>query len=430
MDWKATESRPGSFSKNFGWGDGPGLELLHKSINEIFSSGLEPIPREEARETISRIASGDPLVPLNFFLYHQIIDGVSCVVPDQLVLEALGKDHDRSFDLLGMSALNFSRVGTWKGARPFQSHPAPWARRFMVEEVWDGRTWDTTKMDADTIEIFLEGNMIYGAETPRKFATNLNFLYRHSGLIQLRSSEREDWWAGAVFLFLDRCHMDEEINLRMPIEDILGFMVLEDFWALTAANPTFAPFAARAIIQEYVALGGISRLQSSSEPITLRKPKDRLALPKGQRKLLARAKKPDDLGLSSVQRVYAQAQRQVRNKQHAAWVKQLYDDQCAICGKALIIDTHGNKYSEAGHVQPVGQPFDGPDHFRNILPFCPNHHKAFDRGGVWIDPEGTFPRACSATSEREFHGRKIELLAEHDFGLEFVEWHAKYFGHI
>lgn len=430
MDWQNQESRPGSFSKNFGWGAADGLGLLHQSINAIFESGFEPVPRDEARATIAGIAGGDPLVPLNFFLYHQVIDGISCVVADQLVVEALARDHDKSFDYLGMCALNFSRVGFWAGARPFQSHPSPWARGFIVDEVWTGRTWDVAKFDADHIEAYLEKNMIYGSERPRKFATNLNYLYGHSGLVNLSSSEREDWWAGAIFLFLDRCMMGGEIQTTSSQEDILQFLIDEDVWALTAANPDNAPFAAQPIISEYLEIGGVARLGAEARPARSRPANARRPISQQQRRALAQAKKPDDLSLNAVQRTFAQAQRQIRNRQHAAWVKQLYSDRCAICGNALVVDLQGTTYSEAGHVKPVGAPFAGPDHYSNILPFCPNHHKAFDRGGVWVDTRGDQPIIRSCTGDISFDEHPLELMNEHEFRLDYLEWHAKYFGHF
>lgn len=437
MDWKSLESRPGSFSKNFGWGDAPGLGLLHRVINAVFSGGLKPVPRDTAQEIIARTADGDPLVPLNFFLYNQVLHGESYIVPDQLVLEALVRDHDQSFDRLAMCALNFSRVGIWDRARPYQSHPAPWARRFVVEEVWNGNQWDVSKITSDRIEeFFSSGAMIYSAANPRKFATNLHYLYQQSSLLGLTSSEREDWWSSALFLFLDRCLLDREISLKMSAQDILAFVEAEDFWALTAANPALAPYAALSVIEEYLELGGLDRFSNMGATVGTpetslgEKPLSSTPESPATRRENAKRKKPTDLTLTVVQRAYAQAQRQVRNRQHAEWVKGLYENRCAICGNALAIDSTGKTYSEAGHVKPIGDPFRGPDHLKNILPFCPNHHKAFDRGGVWIHPNQGVPIVRSATDDTGFDGRKLELLAEHGFAVEFVEWHAQYFGHL
>ncbi|WP_147126099.1 HNH endonuclease [Shimia ponticola] len=398
---------------------------------------MKPVLRDTARKIIAQKADGDPLVPLNFFFYNLVERGDSYVVPDQLVLEALARDHDQSFDRLAMCALNFSRVGAWDRARPYQSHPAPWARRFVIEEVWNGFSWDTSKITSDKIEeFFASGAMDYGAASPRKFATNLHFLYQQSSLLGLTNSEREDWWSSALFLFLDRCIFDREISLKMSAQDILSFVETEDFWALTAADPALAPYAAFSVIEEYLDLGGPARFTNmeatggtAKTPLNTAPRSGSPPSPKMRREN-AKPKKPTDLTLTVVQRAYARAQRQVRNRQHAEWVKALYENRCAICGVALVIDPTGTTYSEAGHVKPVGDPFKGPDHLQNILPFCPNHHKAFDRGGVWINPNKGNPIVRSATDDTGFDGRRLELLSDHDFAVEFLEWHAQYFGHL
>ncbi len=335
-----------------------------------------------------------------------------------------------------MCAMLFSRVGVWSGSQTFQRYPVPWARRFVVEKVWNGSSWPEGQITADSIEAFLKENLQYRADSPRKFATNLHYLFRLSGLVNLTHSEREDWWASALFLFLDRCEMDGEISIEMSADEVLDFVDGENFWAITAANPKFAPFAALPIIQEYLALGGISRLSiQSNDTVGHAAPSKPSATVETQRgisngRAAAKLLKPDDLNLTVVQRVFMQAQRQVRKRQHAEWVKHIYENRCAICGAALIVDAKGQAYSEAGHIWPVGAPFDGPDHFQNILPFCPNHHKAFDRGGVWIDPNGGKPLVRSATDVKSFDGRELELHHEHEFEVGFAEKHARYFNHI
>ena len=125
-------------------------------------------------------------------------------MPNQLVLQALAEDHSEDFDYLAISALNFSRVGVWHDARPFQSHPAPWARSFVIDVLYEGGRWNPDKIQADTIENFLDRHLMHRGDNTRRFATNLNFIYQHSGVLKLRSSETESWWSAAVLLFLDR----------------------------------------------------------------------------------------------------------------------------------------------------------------------------------------------------------------------------------
>ena len=58
-------------------------------------------------------------------------------------------------------------------------------------------------------------------------------------------------------------------------------------------------------------------------------------------------------------------------------VKDAYGGQCAACGL-------GQRLVEAAHILPVG--LEGPDTPRNGIALCPNHHTAFDKHLMWIQP--------------------------------------------
>lgn len=427
MDWKALESRPGSFSKNFGWNAAPGLKLLHRAINEIFQGELRPVPRERARNAISDRFAGDPLVLLNFFLYNKVIDGTDHVVADQLVLQALAKKHDRNFDQLAIAALNFSRVGRWTGARPYQRHPAPWARNFVVDVLYENGRWNAEKIQTDIMERYLDQHLVHRGGDARKFATNLNFLYRRSGMLDTASSETEDWWGAALFLFLDRCILGREIDASMTTDKMLDHVDREKFWALTAIERTNGRHAARGLIEEYKQLGGLDRLEPPREDAE--RSRKRPSSPAASRRD-AKLRQPSDLSLSPVQRVFVQARRQIRNRSQVTFLKNLYEDACAVCAVKLEIDRKRATYSEAGHVKPVGTPINGPDDLSNILLFCPNHHKAFDHGGIWIAPSGGKGVLRSATADTSFDGNPLRIHRRHGFDLRFAEWHARYFGHV
>ena len=52
---------------------------------------------------------------------------------------------------------------------------------------------------------------------------------------------------------------------------------------------------------------------------------------------------------------------------------------CAICGAS---------YAEAAHVKPRAEFNDAEDdRLWNIIPLCPSHHEAFDRGKIGIFPD-------------------------------------------
>lgn len=44
--------RPGSFTKNFSWGDGAGLSELHAVIRAGFNDTMADVPRDEFRDRI------------------------------------------------------------------------------------------------------------------------------------------------------------------------------------------------------------------------------------------------------------------------------------------------------------------------------------------------------------------------------------------
>ncbi|MEZ8230694.1 HNH endonuclease [Vibrio splendidus] len=75
----------------------------------------------------------------------------------------------------------------------------------------------------------------------------------------------------------------------------------------------------------------------------------------------------------------------VRNPKLAKDIKELYDYKCQICG--MVLTARDIKYAEAAHIRPVGEPHNGDDDLSNILCLCPNHHKLFDLGGVFVSED-------------------------------------------
>ena len=79
------------------------------------------------------------------------------------------------------------------------------------------------------------------------------------------------------------------------------------------------------------------------------------------------------------------SQRVIRDTKVTAAVKALYGNTCQVCGTRVV--TKAGYYSEGAHVRPLGKPHHGPDTMANILCLCPNHHSAFDKGGLYLDDE-------------------------------------------
>ncbi len=186
--------KPGSFTKNFSWGDrSRGLLELYEVIKLGFDDKVEDVPRVDFRRRVER--SGRPdYIPLNFFLFNTVKDGADFVVADELVFQAVTGSHSPRFDKLALFAFNFSYVGRWKGAAPSQRRPAMWANNYIIDRVATAKQWNTSSVSADDIEHYVRSDRRYTGKTTRKLATNLNYLYLAGRLAELSAPTVERWW--------------------------------------------------------------------------------------------------------------------------------------------------------------------------------------------------------------------------------------------
>ena len=72
-----------------------------------------------------------------------------------------------------------------------------------------------------------------------------------------------------------------------------------------------------------------------------------------------------------------------RDTEVAKSVKRLHEHACQMCDIQLV----GPKgpIADGAHIQGLGKPHNGPDIPSNILCLCPNHHRLFDAGAIYID---------------------------------------------
>jgi hypothetical protein len=408
--------RPGSFTKNFSWGkSGSGLSHLHHAIHVAFDGKLEDVKRDVARSRLKSAGIND-FIPPNFFLMN-IRNGESVIVADELVATTLSMSPGEYFDRLAVFALNLSMAGIWAGAQPEQRYPAEWAKYFIVSRVFRSDHWDSTQLNAKEIESFIASNPDYRGVWARKTATNLNYIYELAGMRGLRSGLAEPWWSSAIFLALDRISLDRNWAVsRIDTNTAIEALRDEHVFELTAVPLAEGLMAARELVEIYFGLGCLTRLRSiSTAPSTLptttpsQPPVDGLekeALP--------------------VERVYAMSSRQVRDRKIVAQARGLYQDKCCVCAQALPVG-RDLTYSEIGHVKPVGLPFKGPDHLSNVLPFCPNHHRQFDRGSIYFEVDGRSATVVDRCHPSTVHGRTFTPVADHAFDMTNLKWHADFF---
>lgn len=267
-DW-----HPGSFTKNFGWGkDGRGLAELHQAIRVGFGDARNDVTRGDFRERLE--AKGiNFYIPANFFLFNYSNDTGDWIAFDELVFQAVSFEHSAHFDRLALFAFNLSLVGSWQGARHFQRRPALWSNRYIVERLAQTHKWDVTKVNANDIQSFLDGDERYKAQTSRKLSTNLSFLYQIGGLSSVVADTIERWWMNASFLAADRlCRL--RYARRLTISSIREALDEFDFTPLAGGKNVEKSYALGRLLEVYVSVGGPARFARSVEAISTGKTND------------------------------------------------------------------------------------------------------------------------------------------------------------
>jgi hypothetical protein len=261
----AEEWHPGSFTKNFSWGsESRGFAELHRVVRAGFDSRLEDVPRIEFRRRIESL-NKPYYIPLNFFLFNQIKNGVDFVCVDELVFQAINFKHSANFDRCALLAFHLSRVGQWKKAASYQSRPALWAFHYLADRIGSQRAWDTRTISADDIQEFLSRDPRYMAATSRKLSTNLSYLYRLGRVRDFESAKPEQWWLNALFLALDRFLMSEgSAERELDSTALLGSLNRSGFSSISGARSLQKDLAARNFCSLYAACGGVERFNEEA----------------------------------------------------------------------------------------------------------------------------------------------------------------------
>ncbi|QFT48990.1 hypothetical protein FIU97_20540 (plasmid) [Roseivivax sp. THAF40] len=267
-DW-----HPGSFTKNFGWGkDGRGLAELHHAIRVGFGDERGDVRRSVFRKRLDEKGINF-YIPANFFLFNYVNETGDWIAFDELVFQAVSFDHTVHFDRLALFTFNLSLVGSWQGARHFQRRPALWSNRYIVERLAQSHGWDVTKVTADDIQVFLDGDERYKAQTSRKLSTNLNFLYQIGGLSAVVADTIERWWMNASFLAADRlCRL--RYARRLTISSIGEALDEFDFGPLAGGQNVEKSYALIRLLEMYVSVGGPDRFERSVDAINSGKTND------------------------------------------------------------------------------------------------------------------------------------------------------------
>ena len=117
-------------------------------------------------------------------------------------------------------------------------------------------------------------------------------------------------------------------------------------------------------------------------------------------------------------RVPQTVQRIVRDTAVSRKVKQIHHFACQVCGVRL--EGTAGPYAEAAHIQPLGEPHNGPDVLDNLLCLCPNHHVLFDLGAFTIADD---------LSLLGLSGR-LRTVDAHRIDVRFLRYHREHYGNL
>jgi hypothetical protein len=109
------------------------------------------------------------------------------------------------------------------------------------------------------------------------------------------------------------------------------------------------------------------------------------------------------------ERIPVEINRILRDTELAREIKKAHGYKCQMCEYVLRLPD-GSDYAEAHHIQPLGQPHNGPDVAGNILCLCARHHAEVDYGAIRIDI------------------RALRTHSSHKVDERYVAYHNKIYG--
>lgn len=268
-------SKPGSFSKNFGWdggGGGKGLIKLHTCINDGFARTLKPVDRNLWRKRAG-LANGLDLIPPNFFLYNK--NGQLLV--DELAFQAIQNPHSLLFDRLALFSFHFNNVGSGitgtRNPSNYQNfkviqNPVDWANNFVKECLWENSRWNASALNSHTLDLFLEKHLDATKAVRVKCRNNYRYLFELCAYFSGNSEHTEvppsSLVSCALYLVWDRSLYGGNSGTEGSLLDEVHNA---EVWKLLGASKSSITTFAKSHVKNYLRCGGINRFDHPVYPV-------------------------------------------------------------------------------------------------------------------------------------------------------------------
>ena len=380
--------RPLSFTRNLG-----GPQRVYDAVRQAYRPSVTiPDFRAALAPGMSRDQS---LIVTEFFLASEIRGREETVFEDQLVRNCLGLPLDATHLRLALFGLNLNLPG--QRLRTEHRSPAPAQNSYVRECLFRNGAWQAAVLDKDAMREWLSAHLDQSPDGITKFRNNYHYLFTQCGFRPRPDGTidtfADDWCNPALRIYFER-------------RRLMSPEVAESAEALERATWTDQVNRLLGVSEAWLAQRLPEQIQAflANQAVEVATPAP----------VAPEVAGPPDRRLVEVAQIE-------RDTQAVKDLKGLYGYRCQVCGIRLRVDRN-SFYAVGAHIQPLGQPHDGPDIRENIVILCPNHHVEMDAGVLSISPDDGVT-INHAFEDNTVHERPLTLMPDHVLGHDYLRYH-------
>lgn len=383
--------RPLSFTRNLG-----GPQKVYDAIRQAYSPGISLTEfRQKLQPSLSRDQS---LLVTEFYLASMIEHRTEVIFEDELIRVCRELPLSSLQLRLALFALNLNLPG--QRLLDVHRRPAAAQHAYVCEYLYQGDAWQADRLEKPAMHSWLAPRLDQQPEGVTKFRNNYHYLFSQCGFATKDDGTintfAEDWYRHALRLYLERRQItppaidgERDVLLEaMRVDQVHRLLGVSLDWLVSRAGAEVTAYLER----HPVAMPQVQPTVPPEEPPVV--------LPSRRQTLVDQIQ---------------------RDTQAVKDLKALYGFRCQVCGIRLRV-SRDTFYAIGAHIQPLGQPHNGPDVRGNILILCPNHHAEMDAGVISISPEDGIT-LHHAFEDNTVHERLLTMMPGHVLGRDYLRYH-------